>query len=145
MRCVVDASVAAKWFAPEDDSPVAFGILDHELLAPDLLYAEVANILWKKWRRGEVADDVPEIGARLLGNLTLQVTPCAALIADAIALATRLGHPAYDCFYLALARRHSTPLITADSRVVRRCRQADAKELAPFIRLLGEPVIQPEY
>ena len=48
MRCVVDASVAAKWFAPEDDSPVTFGILDHELLAPDLLYAEVANILWKK-------------------------------------------------------------------------------------------------
>ena len=137
MRCVVDASVAAKWFAPEDDSPVAFGILDHELLAPDLLYAEVANILWKKWRRGEVADDVPEIGARLLAGLTLQVTPCASLMADAVALATRLGHPAYDCFYLALARRHSTPMVTADQRLIARCQQADASDLAGLIQPLA--------
>ncbi|HMV53494.1 MAG TPA: type II toxin-antitoxin system VapC family toxin [Rhodocyclaceae bacterium] len=137
MRCVVDASVAAKWFAPEDDSPVTFGILDHELLAPDLLYAEVANILWKKWRRGEVADDVPEIGARLLAGLTLQVTPCASLMADAVALATRLGHPAYDCFYLALARRHSTPMVTADLRLIARCQQADASDLAGLIQPLA--------
>jgi predicted nucleic acid-binding protein len=137
MKCVVDASVAAKWFAPEPDSPLALGILDHELLAPDLLFAEVANILWKKRRRGEVADDVPEIGARLLGSLTLQVTPCASLMADAAALAMRLDHPAYDCFYLALARRHAAPMITADQRLVSRCQQPDAFDLAELIQPLA--------
>jgi predicted nucleic acid-binding protein len=47
MKWVVDASVAAKWLAPEEDSAQALKYLNAELLAPDLLFAEVANILWK--------------------------------------------------------------------------------------------------
>ena len=30
--------------------------------------------------------------------------------------ASGLGHPAYDCFYLTLARRRRAKLITADRR-----------------------------
>ena len=48
MKWVVDASVAAKWLVPEADSPLAEALLDDDLLAPDLLFAEVGNILWNK-------------------------------------------------------------------------------------------------
>ena len=54
MKWVIDASVAAKWLAPEPDTPLAEALLADDLIAPDLLYAEVANILWKKQLRGEM-------------------------------------------------------------------------------------------
>jgi predicted nucleic acid-binding protein len=38
------------------------------------------------------------------------------LAASAVRLAIDLGHPAYDCFYLALAVQEQYPLITADRR-----------------------------
>ncbi len=137
MKWVVDASVAAKWFAPEPDSPAALAFLDCELLAPDLLYPEIANILWKKRRRGEVADEVPDLASRLLGRLKLAITPGASLVTEALELASRLDHPAYDCFYLALARRHGIPLVTADQRFSARCQQADAADLAGLVRPLA--------
>jgi predicted nucleic acid-binding protein len=51
---VVDASVVIKWFVPEPGSAAARQLLgqDHEFYAPDFLFAETANVLWKKFRRG---------------------------------------------------------------------------------------------
>ena len=51
---VIDASVAAKWLLPEDGSDQASALLGDELLVPDLLFAELANIFWKKQMRGEI-------------------------------------------------------------------------------------------
>jgi predicted nucleic acid-binding protein len=51
---VLDGSVAAKWFVAEPHSVEALRVLtDHQakklrFLAPDLIYAEVGNIAWKK-------------------------------------------------------------------------------------------------
>lgn len=44
-RFVVDASLAVKWVIAEPDSQAAEWLLDHSLSAPDLIYAECANIL----------------------------------------------------------------------------------------------------
>ena len=35
-------------------------------------------------------------------------------------VARRLGHPVYDCVYLALAEREHAALVTADHRLLRR-------------------------
>ena len=35
-------------------------------------------------------------------------------------LARRLGHPVYDCVYLALAEREDAAFVTADQRLLRR-------------------------
>jgi len=136
MKWVVDASVAAKWFAPEPDAEAAQRILGGQIYAPDLLFAEVANILWKKQRRGELADEVPEIAARMLLRIGVHATPCADLMSEATALAARLDHPAYDCFYLALAVRHGIVMVTADRRLIARCQQPDAVDLGRFVRPL---------
>ena len=54
MKWVVDASAAAKWLAPEPESAQADTLLEHDLVVPDLVFAEVANILWKKQLRREM-------------------------------------------------------------------------------------------
>ena len=136
MKWVIDASVAAKWLAPEPDTPLAEALLADDLIAPDLLYAEVANILWKKQLRGEMDAATTQIGARWLLQVPLQVHDSAGLLADALALALQLQHPAYDCFYLALARRVDAPLVTADRRLHARCHAVDAAGLGARVRLL---------
>ena len=136
MKWVIDASVAAKWLAPEPDTPLAEALLADDLIAPDLLYAEVANILWKKQLRGEMDAATTQIGARWLLQVPLQVHDSASLLADALALALQLQHPAYDCFYLALARRVDAPLVTADRRLHARCHAVDAAGLGASVRLL---------
>jgi len=49
---VVDAGVVVKWYIPESGSDRAAALLetDRRLIAPDLLLAEVANVLWKSRR-----------------------------------------------------------------------------------------------
>ena len=73
MKWVVDASVAAKWLAPEADSALASALLDDELLVPDLLFAEVGNILWKKQQRAEMDAATAMAAARWLAQAPLNV------------------------------------------------------------------------
>ena len=56
MSVVVDASVVIKWFVPEAGSDAASRLLASEdrLEAPDLLFAEIANAIWKKVQRGQL-------------------------------------------------------------------------------------------
>ena len=53
---VVDASVAAQWLVPDNNTTEALQILQlvPSLIAPELLLAEVANTLWKRVQRGEL-------------------------------------------------------------------------------------------
>ena len=141
MNWVVDASVAAKWLAPEPESPLADALLDDDLIAPDLLYAEVANILWKKQTRGEIEAATVTAAARWLLQLPLQIHAGASLFAEAVRLAQRLNHPAYDCFYLALALRADSVLITADRRLYERCQREDAGEFGARVQLLGGEMV----
>lgn len=115
---VVDASVAAKWFLEEDGSETALSLVGRaELLAPELVVPEVANLLWKAVRLGklELAD-----ARRSLAALPAYFDECVGsegLAWRAFDLAITLGHPVYDCFYLALAQTRGLPLVTADARL----------------------------
>lgn len=52
MKLVIDASVAIKWVVDEPGTTEALALRRKaKLIAPDLLIAECANILWKKARR----------------------------------------------------------------------------------------------
>ena len=54
--------------------------------------------------------------------------PLAPLAARALAIAAELRHPAYDCFYLALAEVRDLKLITADRRLVARLAESPWQE-----------------
>ena len=96
---------------------VASTIRDRNLLAPELIDAEVLSTL----RRGVLADTVPESDAatalQRLVNAPITRHSHTGLVAEA----WRYRHnvSAYDAFYLALARKHELPLITVDARLSR--------------------------
>ena len=47
----------------------------------------------------------------------------------ALAIAIELRHPVYQCFYLALAERNTSPLVTADEQLIRRCADTPFEKL----------------
>ena len=78
-RVIVDASVAIQWFVPEIHADAARRLLREgmTLLAPDLIWAEVANALWRKWREKELGAEAVE------GILTtFAATRCASTPAN---------------------------------------------------------------
>jgi len=118
---VVDASVVIKWFLPEIHADAARRLLheSHQYLAPDLLFPEVGNAVWKRVRRGELK---PDEGRRLMSDLAdvaVETIATRDLMDDAWAIAIAAEHTVYDSTYLALAVRLDTQLITADKRLVR--------------------------
>lgn len=118
MRLVVDASIAMKWLVNEDGSERAREILtgDYILEAPDLIVAEVCNVAWRQERSGLLpSDQYAQIGMRI-PEFFRELWSLAPLAAQATAIARALGHPVYDCFYLALAGYRRAPMVTADRR-----------------------------
>ena len=117
-RFVIDASTGAKWFLSEVHSGAARRLLSakHDLLVPDLFFPEIASILWKRVRRGEISE--PDAGAILqtVGEMPLQLHSAWPLVALALPLACRTDRTVYDCLYLALALREEAPMVTADEK-----------------------------
>ena len=118
---MIDASVVIKWFVPEVHGDAARRWLDspHEYVAPDLLFPEAGNAIWKKVRRGELT---VEEGRRLavdLSSVAVESISMRDLLPDAHALALSSGLTVYDAMYVALAVRLKTQVITADDRLTR--------------------------
>lgn len=118
MRVVVDASVAVKWYLEEDHAAPARRLLDgtYELIVPDLFFAEIGNVLWKRWRRGELDDDVIAETLGALDRVPCETRSARPLLSGAMALATSLRRTVYDSLYLALAIDTGARLVTADRR-----------------------------
>lgn len=118
-RYVVDASVALKWFLPETDGIHARRLRGDEmdLVAPDLLYAEVGNALWKRVRRGELSSQQASEIAAALPRLAIEVFPSRLLSGAALQIACSTGLTVYDSLYLAAALLTEARLVTADRRL----------------------------
>ncbi|MFY8095984.1 MAG: type II toxin-antitoxin system VapC family toxin [Niveispirillum sp.] len=124
MTIVIDASVAVKWLISEDNSTAASPLRGFPLIAPDLLLVEVASILWKKVRLGEVPASITQAALPVLEEIGISLVTNKALVGRALELACDLNHSPYDMFYVALAIDRDIPLITADRRLVNRVRQS---------------------
>jgi predicted nucleic acid-binding protein len=119
-RFVMDANAGIKWFVAEIHSDAAQRLQDpaHELHLPTFFDVEVANIVWKKLRRGELTRTEADF---IIGNLPLlRVSrhPEGPLLPVAFDLADRLQRTVYDCLYLALAIQVGGAMVTADDRFV---------------------------
>ena len=117
---VVDASIACKWYLDEPGSDLARSVVDgrHELVAPDILLAEVGNALWRCHLRGEIAERDGAAALQGLAHMFHALVPSVSVIADAFQAAAVLRHPVYDCIYLIVARDLGVQLITADRRLI---------------------------
>ena len=127
---VIDASIAIKWVIEEPGTPEALKLRHRaKLVAPDLLVAECANILWKKFARHELSRDEAILAARLLQGADVELLPTLSLLENATELAIELNHPAYDCVYLALAIAKNCEFVTADKRLIRRIELSSRRAL----------------
>ena len=138
--CVVDASVGIKLFLIEPLAERADALFDHlndappaRFYVPDLFFIECTNILWKYVRRFDYPAEVAQQDVADLARLPLQIVSTAALAEEALALAVEHGSTAYDSAYVALARRLSLPVVTADEALVRRFAAPDLD-----VRFLGD-------
>jgi predicted nucleic acid-binding protein len=127
---VIDASIAVKWVVEEEGTPQALILRQRaRLIAPELLVAECANVLWKKVRRDELAKEEALLAARLLQAAEIELLPTRSLLAAATRIAIELDHPAYDCLYLALAVESDCQFVTADQRFLRKLGQGRQRAL----------------
>jgi predicted nucleic acid-binding protein len=135
-RVVVDASVAVKWFIPEELSADArmFLSAEYELLAPDLLWAELGNALWKRHRRRELD---PQTARRLLrdfARVPIEYHASERWTEAALELAIRHGVTVYDGLYLALAAGNGCRVVTADRRLHETCQGAALGQVVGWVR-----------
>lgn len=128
---VVDASVAAAWFLPDEDSDVADAVMDALLqktaCAPDLLRHEVRSVLLMGERRKRISNDLVLASLIRLRHLPIVIADSGedALV---VGLARKHQLSAYDAAYLALAITEGIPLATLDKKL----RQAAVAEAVPL-------------
>jgi predicted nucleic acid-binding protein len=121
---VIDASIAIKWVVEEDGTPAALTLHQKaKLIAPDLLVAECANILWKKVQRSELSKAEALLAARLLQGAEIELLATRSLFETATRVSIEIDHPAYDCLYLVLAAENKCQFVTADERFLRKLHQ----------------------
>ncbi|MBP6001878.1 MAG: type II toxin-antitoxin system VapC family toxin [Pyrinomonadaceae bacterium] len=118
MNVVVDASVAIKWFLPEEHSAEAELLLAPacELIAPELTIAEFGNIVWKKIRCGNLRDSEATAIIDSFLRLGIEFQSNVDLLHAAVEVAIETGQSAYDCTYLALAIAKDCRFVTADRK-----------------------------
>src|SRR5690349_21907114 len=109
---VVDTSIVLKWVLDEPDSTLALALLtrwfNDEIViqAPALLTYEVANALFQRVRKGEIAAESAwqAFEDALFPELMLNFIEYTEISKRAILLAHQYNLPAtYDAHYLALA------------------------------------------
>ena len=93
--CILDASVAAKWFLPG---------------ASETLAAEAADLL-ASYSAGRLRLLVPDLFWRIPTART------APLLSAAFTIAMSTDRTVYDSVYVALAVLSNMPLVTADERL----------------------------
>jgi predicted nucleic acid-binding protein len=123
-KIVVDSSVVIKWFVPEPLSAESRRVLDgyqsgsFTLIAPDLLAAEIGNIVWKKYRFQGLAKADAEQIITSFREVDIEFTPAAELLSEALRIAMIHERTVYDSLYIALSERENCDYITADKRLV---------------------------
>ena len=116
MRTVLDASAALEVVVERPQAARLRVVLEEAdlVLAPDLFVSEVVNVMWKYHQFEQwgltVCDRTLEAALSLVDTLV----PSRELYGEAFLLARTTRRPAYDMFYVALARREDATLLTAD-------------------------------
>jgi predicted nucleic acid-binding protein len=131
MTAVADASVAVRWMIETSGSDRARNFLrtEEHIIAPDLVMAELTNAVWKSIVFERLPSAIIAEAVATAENAFHELVPSVELKNRALAIAVELRHPVYDCFYLALAEQRRCILITADSRLLRRCADTPFKGL----------------
>ena len=122
----LDASVLAKLFLREHDSPSAFALVSSRapLVAPEHVAVEVASAISRRHRNGAIsrADAALALGQarRFVFGGDIVLVSDRVLLPRAEEIALDLKHALKDCLYIALAEREKCNLVTCDTTLLAR-------------------------
>jgi len=143
VNLVIDASVLIKFFLPEVLSGQAEKILTQveqgeiKLRAPDLIYPETGNILWKKHRRKELSRSEVEDISGSIESLPISIETSKPLMSLAIELGMAYGITVYDSMYMVVAKISESTLITADRKLVEQISKTDDRKYVTWLGHYG--------
>ena len=135
MTFVLDASIAAAWFLPDEQHDAADRLMSDLNttvgLVPTLFWFETRNLFLMAERRGRLRSGEAVLLMTQLRGLSLEDAGSGGdgLILD---LANRYTLTAYDASYVALAKTESLPLATADLKMTDAARREGITILGPL-------------
>jgi predicted nucleic acid-binding protein len=137
---VVDASVIIKLLIDEPYSDLARACYlasiaqRQQILGPGILAAEVANGIYQRLRRGDIAPDEADDAVAQFQELGITLTGPLDHYEAAYAFTRTHRLPAvYDSHYVVLAQHLGVDLWTDDRRLLKNLNQ-----LAPWVRWIGD-------
>ncbi len=122
MRAVVDTNVIAYYLLGTTEflaEVQPFWASGHELLAPALWEAELANVIWMAVRSGALPASAAPARLTLAGRLGIHSVPSRTLWQGALLRAIQSGTAVYDTLFVELADREAVPLVTFDEKLAR--------------------------
>ncbi len=132
---ILDASVVAKWFLEERDTPIALRIRDGyvngriDIEVPDLILYEIANVLrYKKFSAKEIGDAIKSI----LAMDFLIITPTETLMDMTAEISIKYDVTIYDAVYVALGKYFGTTVITADRELYEKTKENNVILLSQY-------------
>lgn len=145
MNLIFDANVVIKAYIPEilsDRAEELFNRIEDGkiiLIAPDLIYPEMGNILWKKYKLRELTLlEIKRISDAIL-SLPLQIESSRKIIQLAIDLGIIYNVTVYDALYISLAKIYKTRLVTADKKLINSLMRTPLKDC---INWLGDNIFK---
>ena len=135
MSFVLDASIAAAWFLPDEQNDAADRLMAElrsgPALVPSLFWFEIRNLFLMAERRGRLR---PGGAPLLMGQLRRLSMEDAGSGSDAamLDLATRHMMSAYDASYLDLAKVTNLPLATGDRKMAAAARNEGVIVVGPL-------------
>ncbi len=132
---VVDSGITVKWYIEEDDSDIAQLIYNEyeagniSFLAPDLIYAEFGNIIWKKQIFKNLDANEADFAISEFKKISFTLTPITLLFDDAYKIAVKYKRTFYDSLYLALSERENCEFVTADEKFYNSVRNSFSKTI----------------
>ena len=136
---VIDASVALKWFLPDEEfGGKAIHLLDRYMAnkivftGPSILEYELVNGLIIARKRGRVPEETVINAIDGFVNLGIKLQNISLLFQKVVNLCKVHNLSVYDASYLAVAVEKGAPLITADERLFN-----SVKENLKWVKWLG--------
>ena len=139
LNIIVDSSVIAKWYLPDEKDDYALKIQQDFtsrtifISVPVLLFYEVNNILKSAAKSLRISKEKTYQAYEDLLQLDFTVYSSAALFKEALQLAIAFDISSYDASYIALAEYLKVSVFTADEKLVKKASSNLVKGLDEYL------------
>jgi predicted nucleic acid-binding protein len=123
MITVLDASAGITIVLEQEGAEVFLDEIgkSETVISSDLYKIEVANVLWKYVRAGELEKETSGQALRMALDLVDEYVDISENNEEALNESIRLGHSTYDMIYYTLARRNGGKILTKDKKLREIC------------------------